>query len=142
MRVVVDASVMLKWLLVDPLREADTEHATALMQSVVAGATDILQPAHWLVEVGAVLARLSPDTAADDIEMLYSMELPCCEDPQVMRRGCELAIACRQHLFNTLYHAVALETADAVLVTADERYLRAARHSGRLLALRDWQPAR
>jgi predicted nucleic acid-binding protein len=51
---------------------------------------------------------------------------------------CEMAIQLRQHLFDTLYHAVALETADAVLITADERYFRAARSIGGIARLKDW----
>jgi predicted nucleic acid-binding protein len=55
---VLDASVMLKWLLVDPEAEPDSERATALVQSVAAGATEMLQTFHWLAEVAAALARL------------------------------------------------------------------------------------
>jgi predicted nucleic acid-binding protein len=53
-------------------------------------------------------------------------------------RSIEMVIDLGQHLFDTLYHAVALETPDAVLITADERYFRAARHAGRIARLRDW----
>jgi hypothetical protein len=35
--VVLDASVILKWLLEDPAREPDTEKAFALVESVVSG---------------------------------------------------------------------------------------------------------
>jgi predicted nucleic acid-binding protein len=56
----------------------------------------------------------------------------------VLKRGVELAIELKQHLFDTYYHAVALETADAMLITADERYLRAARTKGRITYLMDW----
>jgi hypothetical protein len=37
---------------------------------VIRGELQILQPIHWLAEVAAVLARLSPQTAADDVDML------------------------------------------------------------------------
>jgi predicted nucleic acid-binding protein len=91
------------------------------------------------MEVGAVLARESPDTATDDVTMLAALELPATGDALVLRRGVELAIELRQHLFDTFYHAVALETAEAVLVTADERYLRASRDKGRIVDLMDWR---
>jgi predicted nucleic acid-binding protein len=67
---VVDASVVIKWLLQDPEREAGTDKATRLMERVTNGEQPILQPTHWIVEVGAVLARESPGTAVDDIGML------------------------------------------------------------------------
>lgn len=135
---VVDASVVIKWLLQDPEREADTERATRIMELVTSGAQPILQPAHWILEVGAVLARESPGTAVDDVTLLAALALPALDDPLVVRRGTELAIELRQHLFDTLYHAVALENEDAVLVTADERYWRAAQATGRIMHLRDW----
>jgi predicted nucleic acid-binding protein len=136
---VIDASVIIKWLMQDPERETGTEQATRLLQAVVKGDQTVLQPMHWLAEVGAVLARESPTTAADDVTMLTALELPVTDEPQALRRGVELAIELRQHLFDTLYHAVALESEDCILVTADERYLRVARSKGRIMNLMDWQ---
>jgi predicted nucleic acid-binding protein len=136
--VVVDASVIIKWLLQDPEREAGTEKATQLMESVTRGDLSALQPPHWLAEVGAVLARESPETAADDVTMLNALELAATDDPLVLKRGVELAIELKQHLFDTYYHAVALETADTTFITADERYLRVARAKGRIVYLMDW----
>ena len=43
------------------------------------------------------------------------------------------------HLFDTLYHAVALEHEDALLVTADERYHEKAAGYGTIRALHDWK---
>jgi predicted nucleic acid-binding protein len=139
--VVLDASVIIKWLLQDPEREAGTDRATQLMESVVKGDLPVLQPTHWLVEVGAVLARESPASAADDIAMLKALELPVTDEPQVLRRGVELGIELKQHLFDTYYHAIALENEDSVLITADQRYLRAAQAKGRIMDLMDWIPA-
>jgi predicted nucleic acid-binding protein len=136
--VVVDASVVIKWLLQDPEHEADTDKATRLMQSVALGDQVALQPIHWLAEVGAVLSRQSVETAADDVSMLCGLELPISDDPLVLGRGVELAVELKQHLFDTYYHAVALETPDAILITADERYLRVARDKGRIVHLADW----
>ena len=39
------------------------------MEQITQGEQSALQPPHWLAEVGAVLARESADTAADDITM-------------------------------------------------------------------------
>lgn len=138
MTVVVDASVVIKWLLQDPQREAGTDKATQLMESVTGGELQALQPSHWLAEVGSVLARESPDTALDDVAMLSALELAATDDPFVLRRGVALAIELKQHLFDTYYHAVALETPDTTLITADERYLRAAQAKGRIMYLMEW----
>jgi predicted nucleic acid-binding protein len=136
---VIDASVIIKWLMQDPEREPGTDKATQLMERVTNGEQPVLQPTHWIVEVGAVLARESPDTAADDVGMLTALELPIADDLAVLQRGVQLAMELRQHLFDTYYHGVALETSDCILVTADERYLRAARAKGRIISLMEWQ---
>jgi len=136
---VVDASVVIKWLLQDPEREAGTDKATRLMERVTAGEQPVLQPTHWLVEVGAVLARESPGTARGDVGMLTGLDLPTTEGLEVLQRAVELSVELRQHLFDTYYHGVALETPDCVLITADARYLRAARTKGRIVGLMDWE---
>ena len=138
MIVVLDASVILKCLFEDPVREADTENALAVFESVVRGGLEILQPVHWLAEVAAVAVRLTPQTAVRDVEMLAALEFPTTDDPNVMRRATNLAIETNHHLFDTLYHAVALENEDALLVTADDRYRMKAERYGVIAALRDW----
>jgi predicted nucleic acid-binding protein len=140
MSLVVDASVIVKWLLQDDTREDHTAQATALMQQVLVEGTAIMQPVHWLAEVASVLARLNPASAGDDVMMLRALELPVDDSPEVWHRACRLASDLGQHLFDVLYHAVALEREDAVLVTADVRYARAARDQGRVLSLSDWTP--
>ncbi len=139
MTFVLDASVIVKWLLQDPQREPNTDAATGLVEAVVTGVESVLQPPHWLVEVGAVLARASPDSAAQDLLMLSALEFPTADNPRALHRACEMAISLNQHLFDTLYHAVALEASDAVLITADERYFRVARAAGNIGRLRDWR---
>ena len=141
MIVVLDASVVLKWLLEDPAREPDTEKALAIIESVVRGGLEILQPVHWLAEVAAVAARLTPQTAVRDVEMLTALEFPTTDDPNVMRRATNLAIETNHHLFDTLYHAVALENEDALLVTADDRYYMKAERYGMIAALSNWESA-
>jgi predicted nucleic acid-binding protein len=137
MTVVVDASVVVKWLLNDPIRERETEQATRLMQWLLEGGEPVLQPVHWLLEVGAVLTRLSPASAEETLTMLQAMALPT-DDDVALGRACRLAIDLQQHLFDTLYHALALETPDTVLVTADDRYFTAAARLGGIVRLADW----
>jgi predicted nucleic acid-binding protein len=79
---VVDASVILKWLVIDPKFEPDTDRALRLMQHVLANGGE--------------------------------------------------------HVFDTLYHAVARETPGAMLVTADERYAKAAGAVGGIIRLAAW----
>jgi predicted nucleic acid-binding protein len=136
--IVLDASVILKWLVEDPVREPDTDKASAVMESVVEGRLEILQPVHWLAEVAAVAARLTPATAVRDVELLAALEIPTTDDPNVISRATNLAIETKHHLFDTLYHAVALEHGDAMLVTSDGRYHARAVRYGKIAVLHDW----
>ena len=138
MIVVLDASVVLKWLLEDPAREPDSERAFALVETVVRGRLEVLQPVHCLAEVAAVAARLAPQTAVSDVEMLAALEFPTTDDPSVIRRATSLAIATNHHLFDALYHSVALEHEDALQVTADDRYYEKAKRHGTIVASRGW----
>lgn len=70
--------------------------------------------------------------------MLQGLELPVDHSPAVLSRACKLAVDLERHLFDALYHAVALETQDAILVTADDRYLRVGSRYGSILRLSEW----
>ena len=61
MIVVLDASVVVKWLLKDPGQDAGTDKATELMKRVAGGALEALEPPHRLAEVGpCLLAKVRP----------------------------------------------------------------------------------
>jgi predicted nucleic acid-binding protein len=137
MKVVVDASVVVKWILPDSEREAPTDEALALLRGVQAGNVEPIQPPHWLAEVAAVLARLRPEIAESTLDLLDALELPVAEDIAIYRRATRLAAELSHHLFDTLYHAVALER-DVLLITADAHYHRKARHLGAIVGLAGW----
>lgn len=140
MRVVLDASVIIKWLFSDSAREDHTQRATDLLADVAGGRLRAVQPAHWLVEVAAVLARETPGQAEEDIGLLSALSLPVRDGPEVLQRACRLSIELDHHLFDTLYHAVALDT-DSLLVTADAQYLNKAARLGHIVHLADWVTA-
>ena len=139
MKLVVDASVAVKWFIPDPSREPDADRAAELLRAIGDGRVELLQPPHWLAEVAAVIARLRPEYAAEAIDLLDSMELSTSADAELYKRASRLAQELDQHLFDTLYHALALEN-DALLVTADDRYLRKAARLGKIVALEQWTP--
>ena len=137
--IVLDASVVVKVLL--PEGEPDADHAEGLWRHVRDGRVAVRQPAHWLAEVGAVLARLSPGTVARDVRDLHRMELPVVDGASVYETASRLAVDLDHHLFDTLYHAVALASDGATLVTADERYYRKAQGVGRVIRLAEYDVA-
>lgn len=137
--VVVDASVAVKWFLSFKPDEDDADRALKILRQVALGALTLVQPPHFIAEVAAVLARLKPAEAQDDLLDLLNIERRTIDRPEVHATALELAIRHQHHLFDTLYHAVALHTPGAVLVTADRRYFDKARHLGQLAWLPDFQ---
>ena len=137
MILVLDASVVLKWLFNDPNSEPLTREATELVETAI-NKHQALQPIHWLVEVAAVLARKTPKAAEHSIELLGALGWETVNTPEVMNRACRLSVELEHHLFDTLYHAVALDRR-ALLVTGDQRYLVKARGTGRVCDLGAWR---
>lgn len=138
MIVVIDASVIVKWFFPDPVRESDSDHALAVLEAVREGKAEVLQPPHWLAEAAVVVARLEPKIVEQAIELLDAMELRVIGGVAIYQRAASLAANLKQHLFDTLYHAVALER-EATLISADRRYFDKARHLGRIVHLPNWQ---
>ena len=136
--IVADASVVVKWLLPEREEEADVDRALLLLRQVQSGQVRLLQPSHWLLEAVAVVARLSPATAERKAAALHAMDVPVLSTQSVLLAACRLAVEMDHHLFDTLYHAVALESAGAVLVTADRRFFKKARGRGRIVLLEEY----
>ena len=139
MKLVVDASVAVKWFIPDASREPDADRAAMLLRAVRDGSVELLEPPHWIAEVAAVITRLRPAIAGEAIDLMDAMELEIAADAGIYKRASRLAERLDQHLFYTLYHALALGS-EAVLITADNRYLRKARRLGRIAALDEWAP--
>lgn len=137
MRVVVDASVALKWFFRLRDDEENVDAALRVLQGVHAGELSLLQPPHFLAEVAAVLAREAADSAAANLRDLCDIEMQVLESTAAYERAMGLSARYQHHLFDTLYHAVALES-DAVLVTADAHYARKARALGGLNTLSEF----
>ena len=134
-RIVVDASVSLKWFLTGA-GEANVAAALELFFAIKQGAVAAVQPLHWVAEIAAVLARETPATAQLDVQdLLLLPQFQVLDSAGVWERAIHIASTAKQHVFDTLYHAVALEWPDAVLVTADEKYFRAARKFGAITLL-------
>jgi predicted nucleic acid-binding protein len=140
---VVDASVAVKWFVRGDwaAREDHVDAALNLLQASAVGQVRLVQPPHFLAEVAAVLGRLAPASAARDLARLSDLDIAWTAPAQAVPRALALTMELDHHLFDTLYHAVALEAPGAaVLVTADRRYFDKARHLGRIVWLPDWSP--
>jgi predicted nucleic acid-binding protein len=58
-------------------------------------------------------------------------------DASIFKRASRIAHELKHHLFDTLYHAVALEHG-CTLVTADDTYFRKSHSLGGIVRLPDW----
>lgn len=138
-QVVIDASVAVKWFLPGSENEPDVDRAMVLLEGLRDGEVRAVQPPHWLAEVSAVIARLRPSLAQQAVELLVALELPIEEGLDSYRCAIRIATDLEHHLFDTLYHAIAVER-EIVLISADDHYCRKAKRLGGLQELRDWQP--
>ena len=137
---VVDASVAVKWFAEGDwaLREDDIEPALEILKASARGTLDFYQPPHFLAEVAAVVSRLQPDRARQYIDDLAQLNITWAAPTVAYTRAIELARQLDHHLFDTLYHAVALSVPGAMLVTADRRYFAKAQHLGQIAWLADF----
>ncbi len=135
MKLVLDASVALKWFFLHRPDEPDVDAALEVLRGIASGAVELVQPPHFVAEMSAVLAREAPEHAARDLRDLLDISIRTRDDDAVYARAMKLSIDLDHHLFDTLYHAVAIETPAATLVTADRRYLAKARAAGRVCSL-------
>lgn len=137
---VVDASVAVKWFAEGDWAQTEDhiEPALEILKASKRGTLDFYQPPHFLAEVAAVVARLKPDSAQHDIDNLAALDITWAAPTVAYGRAIDLACQLNHHLFDTLYHAVALALPDAVLVTADRRYFDKAQHLGHIAWLPDF----
>ncbi len=138
---VVDASVAIKWFIGETARaahEADVDQALSLLGACADERVALLQPPHFVAEVAAVLARLTPATAAPNLERLMALDITWAGPTTAQLKALELSITLGHHLFDTLYHALALSVPGAVMVTADRRYFDKARAVGGIAWLADF----
>lgn len=136
--VVLDASVIVKWIFADRSEESHSLQALQILQFIKDSRASVVQPPHWLAEVAAVTVRLDPQQARQAVSLLHALEFPVSGGVEVYRKACELSASLNQHLFDTLYHAVALTEPGAMLITADEQYYRKAHTIGRIVRLKEY----
>ena len=130
-----DASVVVKWHVASP-QERDSEQAILLLDAVLDGSLMLVEPPHALAEIAAVLSRVFLDDAKgrfDEVSRIFASGRTFLEESAYLR-AIEISRELDHHLFDTLYHATAIESG-GILVTADERYFRKAEKLGGILLL-------
>jgi len=116
-KLVVDASVSVKWFVRDSLEEEDVEPAVDLLIGVGKNHIELIQPPHWMAEIVAVLSRLQPHLVDEATDLLDIMQIPTVSDGNVYKLASHLAI----------------------LVTADQRYFRKSKQRGSICLLSEFR---
>jgi predicted nucleic acid-binding protein len=137
MRLVIDASIAVKWIVGDQPGESDVDRASALLGAIARGSVSAIEPAHWVAEVTGVGVRLKPDRAVAAIALLTHSRFSITASRATYRRAAQISQQLDHHLFDTLYHAVALEEG-VTLVTADAAYFAKAKDLGSVELLADF----
>ena len=122
-RLVLDASVILKWAL-DGSDEQDRQAALELLDGWRGGDLEILVPTLWLYEVGNILCLKRPDDAEQALAALRGLGLvEVAIDGDLAAETVAVALGHGVTFYDAAYLAVARRHG-AVLVTADGRFLK------------------
>ena len=100
MKIVIDASVVIKWLLNDDPGEQDVDKAEAILALLTKGAAQAFQPLHWRAEVLSVVARKAPEKIGHACTLLFSVPVQTVEGIGTHRKAAELAVELK-HICST-----------------------------------------
>jgi len=134
---VVDTSVVVKWF----VDEGGTAQAKAiqLFEAFEAGRCALKAPQLLMFELANALMYSHKLSSAKIVDLLASFQdLKIEIEPlslPTLAKAVEIACTCGATIYDAYFLALALET-DSTLVTADEVFLRKARHWPRIVALR------
>lgn len=138
MKLVIDASVAIKWFVNNPNIEENTAEALEIFQLIKIGEITVVQPLHWQLELIAVLSRIQGHVIDECITLLDALMFEVNDSLAVYKQAAQLSIKYQHHLFDTLYHAVAI-TQDIKLITADKKYYHKLENRNNILLLSEWQ---
>ena len=130
----------LKWVLPSRFEESHSREALDILDCIqMATAGRDFSHLTGLPRVAAVLATARSGAVRRSRYLLYSFELPAMVDLAVYRRAVQIAASLCEHVFDTLYHAVAIQQSNTVLVTADERTIVRPPGLGKVVRLQEFE---
>lgn len=122
-RYVVDASVILKWVLGDE-READQDSAMELLHAWSDGRCELAAPSLWIYEAGNILGRLLDKAAQEKMEMLLNLGIQRIEPTPGMTKMIFSWMTKNAVTFYDAAYLAAAHDFNAILVTADQVFAR------------------
>ncbi len=138
MKVVIDASVTIKWFFPENNEEEDADKAIQVFEAIQDFRLSPVQPVHWSAEVISVLTRIQAKKTQQSIQLLNALEFPVSDNLEIYQLASNIANELSHHMFDTLYHAVAI-IENAVLITADLNYYRKAKKLENIFLLSEYQ---
>ncbi len=135
-KLILDASVALKWFLEEP----DSVKADELQELIRKRKLEVWVPSLFYFEVANILSKRSPAHATEFISLLKMFELK--EVPLVLGILGRAVKLVQKHpkiaLYDAYYHAIALQSG-AIFLTADEKYYKQAKSERNILLFKDWE---
>lgn len=139
--VVPDASVILKWVLPDPVDEDDLNSALALRAAVTSGKIIAKVPALWLYEVGNTLTRRYPQHATEALRLLIAFGLEeGVPDDRWLAQTIALTHDHGVTFHDAAYHASRWSAKASRY--ADRKYVHKAGKAGGVITLNEWAGSR
>jgi predicted nucleic acid-binding protein len=135
--VVLDASVLLKWVL-ESDDEQDRASALALKHAWLTGACEIAVPQLWTYEVGNILGLKQPARAEALLQSMLNLELESIGPDRYLADIYRLISRHKVTFYDAAYHALAISKG-GTLITADAAYVKKTQASGHAVRLADWR---
>jgi predicted nucleic acid-binding protein len=133
---IVDASVILKWVL-EKEKEPDHDNATGLLHAWVSGTVGIAAPSLWAYEVANILGKAVPDEASQKMKLLLDLQINVIDCSEQMIRQCFTWMKKYKVTFYDAVYLAAAYAMDAVLLTGDEKFREKMKNDNRICLLRD-----
>jgi len=135
-KIILDASVALKWILF----EEDSEKACQIRTQLKEKTIEVLVPSFFYFEISNILIRKSPPAATEFLSFLKMQQLQevgfvfgiLGQAMRLMKKHPKIA------LYDAYYHAMALELKGTFL-TADEKYYDLTKKEGHVMLLTDYK---
>jgi predicted nucleic acid-binding protein len=136
---VVDASVILKWVLGNE-REPDHEKAVALLKIWTEGDIELSAPILWQYEVGNFLGRTLKDEARDKMNLLLNLNIKNVVPTDNMINQCFSWMRQKKVTFYDVSYLAAAFEVQGMLITADEKFVREMAKTNRICLLKNLDP--
>jgi len=133
---VIDASVIIKWVMGDR-EEPDQEKATGLLTLWAEGKDDLWAPTLWEYEVANFLGRELAPEAKSKMEILRKLGIRGIALTDAMIERCFLWMKAKNVSFYDAAYLAAAHEVGAVLVTADEKFVRKMDSHEPMITLKD-----